>query len=415
MVDTLIAVLAGAFSILAARTIVSFDSYLYLASARSLFTDRFTMMYQWIREPGYTLMLRAIHDLLGNADVWLIIVQVAISMVGIGLLFAAWFPTRAMWRRVGIAIASLNPIVIGFSGWVGQQIIIMAIVCGVVATCVIVLSGRPADTRVATVLGGTMGACAGLMSALLGPMVAGASLVLVAAGVWAWRSDRAKARRLMLAGGAMGTLFLVALLGWWAIKAAMYDPASTILPDDPVWIWEHDGSPGTQEPGSIGTKLLGYAALTYDSTGVEEEASAANRAFQVKVFGGVLAPFDARCGFAFPGPAEAEIMDYIGGYMVPTCRPSWAARIDTALGGPGLQIYRLAMLAMLISPVVAVFHRRTRLPALLSYLLLLPYIVSSGGPLSRYGMPLYPLGVGMVLLWITSALPIERSKSHAAT
>ena len=410
-IDTLIALSVALFSVFAARTIISFDSFLYLESAESLFTSEFVSSYQWLREPGYPIFLRLVHDVLGDADVWLVAAQVTASVGGISLLFAAMFPKHSVPRRLGIVLAAGNPILIGYAGWIGQQILFMTIVCAVLATAIQAFRAEPGRWPSTTILGGILGAAAGLMSVLLAPLVGGIAFVLFTAGLRVRRSESIRGRHIATTGLAMGLMMLVTLGGWWAIKASVYDPSAASRPDA-IWIWDHGGSPTTGDAFSrLPDKILGYAALTYDSTIVKDNISTHHRAFQLKVFGGILSPYNERCGYTFPGPSDGPSED-AGRYFVSTCRPTWATNTHNALGWPALQLYRLAMIAVLLSPVVALFRRDTRIAALTSALFLMPYVVSSGGPISRYAMPLYPVGIGLLLLWVSSAVPSRRPENH---
>jgi hypothetical protein len=107
---------------------VTVDGWLYLSSARSLFTNNMEENYYWIREPGYPFLLKLIHTFSGNADLGLIFVQSIILTFAIAISIKAFsimldLKELNLFYLIIIYILFLNPYIIGFTGMVLQQVV----------------------------------------------------------------------------------------------------------------------------------------------------------------------------------------------------------------------------------------------------------------------------------------------------
>ena len=397
--DTVIAGVLLLYVVAAARTAISWDSHLYLASAKSLFWPGMERWYHWIREPLYPLQLRMSTALFGSADLGVILIQALIVVVATSVFVRVWFRHNPITRKIALVLIVANPIVIGMVGFVGQQAMILALVCLSAAWIKLVTDWTRHLRSGLIVLSGCLGACLALAAVALVPLaVANGAYVLLCARK---RSDLSSSqdttltlisrRRAVMAALSLMLSAVLALSTWWAYKAIALQDAESAY-GYPAWVWEYTGE---DDPLSIPEKLLAFLALGRDGT-IPPSAVA----WELTVYGGLEEPFSNRCGFETAGDASAS---YSEGYLELSCRPAWATRINNRLAPLGLAVHRAALLGLFLATLIAVFVSRLRLFAVITVAFLLPYVVGGLG-ISRYAVPLYPLGVSVILMGVTAAL-----------
>jgi hypothetical protein len=93
-------------------TIVTYDGFRYLASAKSLFTDDFLQFYDFTREVGYPFFIKVIFEIFGYELKTLFVAQVFIVTLGTLLLLRLVDVSNVYY--VFVAICLMNPIFIIF-------------------------------------------------------------------------------------------------------------------------------------------------------------------------------------------------------------------------------------------------------------------------------------------------------------
>jgi len=101
--------------------VVTHDGYLYLNSAFSLFKNNFELDYQWLREPGYPLILKAISVFINN-DYSYIFVQSLMLSVSFYIFYYIFFSKVkiGILTKVFLTIVVINPYFFGWSSTVLQ-------------------------------------------------------------------------------------------------------------------------------------------------------------------------------------------------------------------------------------------------------------------------------------------------------
>jgi hypothetical protein len=101
--------------------VVTHDGYLYLNSAFSLFKNNFELEYQWLREPGYPLILKVISVFMNN-DYSYIFVQSLMLSVSFYIFYYIFFSKVkiGLLTKVFLIIVVINPYFFGWSSTVLQ-------------------------------------------------------------------------------------------------------------------------------------------------------------------------------------------------------------------------------------------------------------------------------------------------------
>jgi len=101
--------------------VVTHDGYLYLNSAFSLFKNNFELEYQWLREPGYPLILKLISSFM-NIDSSYIFVQSLMLSVSFYIFYYVFFSKVkiGILTKVFLTIVVINPYFFGWSSTVLQ-------------------------------------------------------------------------------------------------------------------------------------------------------------------------------------------------------------------------------------------------------------------------------------------------------
>lgn len=382
----------------AARTAISWDSHLYLASAKSLFWPGMERWYHWIREPLFPAEIRLATGLFGSTDLGFVVVQGTLIVTAASVLVNTFFRDRPLVRRVSLVMIVASPVVVGVAGFVGQQGLFLALICLVGAWVHTVSNRAIPSARSFLIATALLGASLSLASVLLLP------LALASAG-YVWLANRrrpagsttgprlATAPAMALALGA-----IIALASWWGFKASVVNDEPRAY-GYPVWIWEYTEGVHTG-PLPIWQKLLALLAI-----GGEGTIPPTPTAYEIKLYAGLEKPYSDRCGFVSPGGVASE---YTAGYLEVTCRPAWANRLNGALAPLGLGGHRIAVFWIVVTAPVAIFFKRFSGLAMAATAFLAPYMVAGLG-ISRYAIPVYPLGVVAIASAITALWAKVRS------
>ena len=108
-------------SLLTYNFTVTFDSYLYLNSAEHIFSKNFILEYQWLREPGYPLILKLI-AIFYQTDFIYVLVQSAMLSISFFLYYTVFFGNRSLSKLSKFLVMSivLNPYYITWASTVLQ-------------------------------------------------------------------------------------------------------------------------------------------------------------------------------------------------------------------------------------------------------------------------------------------------------
>lgn len=383
----------SAYIVAAARTAISYDSHLYLASAKSLFRPGMETWYHWIREPLYPALIKLSAGLFGSVDIGLVVVQTAVVTTAVSVCFKEWFPTSPVLRRTGLILILANSIVIGFIGHVGQQAIFLALLCLSLAWLHHAKEASFNRPKRFIALSAALGAALVLLSAILVTVVIGITVYVLLA-----REDgnRSHGRSILARPPVVLALTaVVAIAGWWSFKAVVTADTESAYPYS-EWIWDYTEN---RSSFTAAEKLLALLSLGRDGTVPPTPV-----AWELTIYGGIAETHGDRCGFEDPGDLAAE---YSKGYLETTCRPAWASAVHAFLSPAGLLLHRISMLALVLSVPGAVLFRPARPFAVVVIVYLAPYVVATG--ISRYGLPLYPAGVLLLLLgWETLSISSGR-------
>lgn len=406
-IDNIIIIGLWFFAAVAARTALSWDSYRYLSSAKGLFSNDMAEWYDWIREPLYPLLLRATNEVFGGSDIWIVAMQAAIVAAGVAFFCWLWWPQSPGLRRAAMVMIIANPIVVGFVGWVGQQSLLLALMCVTAGWLALVGDSDGASTASVVVISAVLGPAIVLTSALFLPLV-------LVAGAYAWLAPRwshasirlpreatINKRTATLAATSLVLCAVIALGGWWAYKAVVIADGGNAH-TDAAWIWDFGGEVD-DVPSRIMPKVLAFLTLgpeEYEAVNVPE----------IVIYGALILSTSDRCGETFS--ADPPSVDYSEGFIEISCRPRWSTAVHRFLGSLGLAVYRLSMLTLFVAAMPGLLILpQVRVFAVLTVAFLLPYFIGGLG-ISRYALPLYPFGIAVMLIawmWLASRLSAAHS------
>lgn len=113
------------FSYLAIPMKVTVDGINYISSAKALFSERIVDLYVWYREPGYPLLIKAIHAISDYAGLF-VFIQGAIlglaSAIAFFVIRKSSGQTTTTFFQISLAILLVaNPVMLIYSGLVLQQ------------------------------------------------------------------------------------------------------------------------------------------------------------------------------------------------------------------------------------------------------------------------------------------------------
>lgn len=362
---------------------VFWDSYLYLGSAKSLFTDSFLENYHWIREPGYPLLIRATSAIFGIQG--LIFFQFILSWLSVILFIDSLkflFNTKRESKTLYFAAIVSSAISAGYASSVLQQ---TSFIFMVSATMNLVVVPRSLKKRVFFAV--LIALYSSLVSVIL---FAGVLAILLFNLVIRVMIERSIVRQSI-------ALFLVALFAGSIVTSAWYgyksnqDPTQRIYQD--AWnFWEFKNTWEFQDDNPI--KKYAYRIAEVPSVvfalnqfGVETTYNQKGLVSgETQIFVANKFTSENSCGRFLPGPVE--YIEKTGLDIPKTCRNSAGLQIVNfvhLLLSPVIPISGLVgFLIILYAPFL--YGSRIALNLLLPIVSLSPYIVSSAGA-SRYGAP----------------------------
>ncbi len=407
--DTGLVVGLWILAVAASRTILSWDSYLYLSSAKSLFSTDIGRWYQWIREPLYPLQIRISTALFGPSDLGVIALQATIVVVAVAVFSHQWFRGRPWMRRTAMVLIIANPIVLGFIGFVGQQAVLLALICATGAWIARIADSSRSDHRFLVASSAVLGVAWVLSSALFIPVVVSVAGLVWLAPRWSYAEIRllhpTKTDSVVATTAAIALVLsaAIAITVWWGFKAVVIADTDNAYTQYHPWIWDYRGSAKGSLSEQLPQKILAFLAIGPDD--IVNPAIAK----ELIIFGGLHPQTSDRCGVVTS--ADPTAVAYTEGFMQFTCRPAWASRVHHGLAFPGFLLYRISLVALFTSTAAGVFWKRFRVFSLLTLAFLLPYLVGGLG-ISRYAVPLYPLGVAAILTVAAPFFPAGKSSKH---
>ncbi len=413
LVAALLVVLVGS-----SRTNLSFDSHLYLSSAKALVSPDMEAWFHWLREPLFPAVLKATHTVFGTSDLGYVLTVAAIVLASLVVFARVAFPTRTGLRRAFLVVAALNPMVHGYIGHVSQQALMLSGVVFGAAWALREITGPRAGDRASTITAVVLGAALALVSLVMVPVA-----VAVAAAPLAARFPiggdhptlRARIREMgpWTPSVAMVLAAVVALGGWWGYKAATLAEPEANLRLWGFWAWDYELNPGATERAGVDLVdvVRGLTTLGPETQPIEGEIQLFPSAFELRIYGGLDLDWSVdSCGKVDPGLEPA--VDYNGDYLTLSCRPSWGQFARELLGGLAVPAHRGALLATLIATPLAMWRRRYLALVLPAVALLLPYVVSGLG-ISRYSLPIWPLGVAAAAFFAADLLDWRASRRQS--
>jgi hypothetical protein len=82
-------------SVTAIPFLVTFDGHNYLAGSQVLFTEKAADGFWWLREPGYSMMLKGVRGIFGPSEVFLTLIQTGMTILGgVWAMKAIWLVHR---------------------------------------------------------------------------------------------------------------------------------------------------------------------------------------------------------------------------------------------------------------------------------------------------------------------------------
>lgn len=401
------------FASLASRLYVSWDGYLYLSSAKALFSPEFSTHYHWLREPLYPFYLWLIHTFFGNSDVFFSLFNLII--LAIACSFASWsFQFGPRLFLVFITIVFVSSISVGMAGSILQQTLLSALVLtllpliGLTSFLTANQSIRRLSWQHLTILIGGLGS---LLSFLFLPVILSvllANLVLF----FAYKGHketkrladdlRKRQNRNFFVSTIKATIFILLPFICWSFLKLNFaqDTYGEFKPFASLSIVKD------QFASFNATKIQiagGLASLTPDVDGMSFRKS------EIRTFGLGLADTLQleRCGYYNDGYPKA--IKYVAGYISPSCKANVFWKFFISIQPISLFFFRFFLL---ISPLVFLFYLRKRdlrfavlyLPIFVTWAL---YFVLGLG-ISRYMYAIWPATVFYSLTLFTNRIGIVR-------
>ncbi len=406
---------------------VSPDGYLYLQSAKYLFTADVATGYAWIREPLYPLILKITRATLGSSDRSLIFVQSAALVASAQLVSTAILPRRPRLQTLTIVLITLNPVSMMYAGSVLQTTWIGLSIAGftwLVAKSWDRCYGHSYRLAIALMVWTALSAYLSFQLGYLGlgaGAAAGAGLAVRAVRrrpVLARQSTVARVS-VVIGGAALGAVMLTfvgiaALLPWKAYKEQTVNSfvsAGGITTDQRGLLVEFNSSGPTgsviaviKEPVVLGQTVLKYGGrmLSISPGAVDENViySEATLAWPCGALEEALM-IDA---------ARTEAL----GLIKTTCRnPKWIQAINAykfrAYSFIGYASWAF-VLALITLPLL---RRYGTWAALIPGLQLVVMYSMLGVSFTRYAFPIYQLGTAVLILGL--GLLLDKARRGART
>ncbi len=394
-------------------TVVSFqasvDGVLYIANAKSLFTNDFSRDYVLYREPGYPLFLRIVHYF-GDSDLLLIFVQsLCLGLAGFIALYAI---RRALGRSsvtivqvVVTTVLLLNPMYLIYSGLVLQQAL-FALQLAFVGLGVVWAIQRPARLPRSVLLllvflnyFAAIWTSIGWLYLALVPVIVTVVLVLwpvaltairrAATPLWKAVTGTAIVAGVMLLSAAVYLGGLRVYDGWEAVKAPYVSAAKyrTSIIDPLVAV------PHIPTVDVLATRMLALMHFGTIEPFRYENDMFMNQATRPLYYG--------RWDTTF---VSEPFTSYAVGYFALSERSSMLFPLYFAMPiAVAGQLYGGAFIGLLILTLLAFIRWKWRLLIVLSTpLVFLGVYAASNTSIDRYGIPAYPwaaVAVGAVVAW----------------
>lgn len=374
--------------------VVSIDGFQFLNSARSLFGPEFSGRYAAFREPGYPIFLRAIHATFGSSDIWITLFQASAMSLAV-LLSSRALGARLDGRRwlsfSSLALVfSLNPIFLGYSSMIFRQALlclaVALMVWGVNRACAAESSHDLFHAALISVGGLLFGTAISTMvlylAAVPGLIVLGRFIVIRRQGV-------ASALSVKWLVGMVLTLVLVVSASWFTWNRVI-ESSSKPKSDSQTNFTVRDAISDALELGPVefGRQFAFMARATLmlgptdNMNGIVENELWTHWQLDPKNL----------CG-AWDGIPDEEA-SYARAFLTSSCRSATGQQLMRAIRTPGIYLYKIASLALLVCPLFLLLRRRWReLLTLATPLWFLVLHASRDYSNDRYGIPLYPAAI----------------------
>ena len=384
---------------------VFWDSYLYLGSSSSLFTDNFLENYHWVREPGYPLFIKITTSLMGAEG--LIFCQYVLSWLGVIFFIESLkhvFKTNRESKSLYVAGVFSLALSAGYASSVLQQIFF---IFAVSATMNLIIVPRSAKRKI-------------IFAILIGLLSSSVSVILFSGILTVFffyfvitavlnRSNVKQAITLILVVFLTGS---VVTGSWYSFKSGqdqtkrIYQDAWNFWEFENTWEYQDDNpirkyAYRISEAPSVIFALNQFGVeTTYSQKGL---VSGETQTFVANKFSS-----DNACGRYFPGPSEYIERTKL---QAPSfCRNAISLSMVNFIHmilSPAIPIFGLAsFLVIMYAPFL--YGARMTFMILIPMMSLSPYILSSAGA-SRYGAPQLIFAPLLISMWFESRKKNEKN------
>lgn len=377
---------------------VFWDSYLYLGSSSSLFTDNFLENYHWVREPGYPLFIKITTSLMGAEGQ--IFCQYILSWLGVIFFIDSLkhvFKTNRESKALYLAGIFSLALSAGYASSVLQQIFFIFTVS---ATMNLIIVPRTAKRKI--ILAILIGLLSSLVSVILFSGILTIFFFYFVITAVLNRRNVNQAITLILVVFLTGS---VVTGSWYSFKSGQ-DQTKRIYQD--AWnFWEFENTWEYQDDNPI--KRYAYRISEVPSVifalnqfGVETTYSQKGLVSgETQTFVANKFSSDSACGRYLPGPAEYIERSQL---QIPSfCRNAIGLSMVNFIHlilSPAIPLFGLAsFMVILYAPFL--YGASVTFMILIPMMSLSPYILSSAGA-SRYGAPQLIFAPLLISMWLQS-------------
>ena len=403
-------------AVVAVPFLVTFDGYYYLSGSEVLFTKDAPDNFWWLREPGYSVLLRGIRGIFGTSDIWITLTQTFMIVIGgIASAVAVWMSRRAKSPVPATFLASA--LLLG----VGNAAVLLYSSAALQQACLVISLGAIVylATRLSASPGWGTWVCTAVTVILTAQLQEEfARLMAIPLGVAAWlavgrssdSSRRTPPQQLLRRGAAVLGAFLacqlvvsLVLMPWDAYRSEQLqlrsDSAPVKFDDFPPLLDQVRAAlaPVEPHPYSALSHLLAFVGVTgstqFVSRHYERQIYIENRVNPALACGaleGMPAGFERVAGFA------DEALDT-------ACRSQRAISFSVGYVHVSGILYPVLLIAGLLCAVVNVVRRRILVPSVTVVALTMIYSVMGFGA-DRYSVPLFPVAVAILLETIIATM-----------
>lgn len=366
-----------------ARVYVSWDGYLYLASAKALFRPEFFTNYHWIREPLYPILLRLTHIFLGSSDIGFALLNSSILGLAIYFLLIKIKLQRYKIYAIYFLIYG-NTLTIGFIGSILQQVLIGANLIAIFTLGIIIYENtykkitKQDKIYIFAIAFGTA-----INTFILYPVFCVIYLFAIVLQLY---------KRTLIKNGKFiimsFIIFMLTVLTWQIYKNENSQLTFGIFTDK---ISPNTYSSSFRDPlipkNDIFTGLLGLTSDVGENDYFKSE---------ILTFGlGTENSVAENCGFFNTG--EIKVVEYVDNYVTNSCKPTFFYKLLLYNQKISLFLYHAVVLTLLIGNLLCL--RKSRglvvLVNLTCWTFFSVYFFFGMG-ISRYIFPLYFLGVILI-------------------